>query len=164
VDESTTGQELQNALARIAELENELSRRIDNLDATSGLVRWNVYESSLGYDRDAGKERWGEWVLVGSHKTELEAERQIRLRKEHNHAKNSDRDYGIVEMRWENRHELTLPANSKVTNASSGNYEPDYESARSSTFNKLKIGKQSAAGKAIDTFIKEIRNQESGVK
>ena len=160
---------------------HELPNKVTELQ-TSGLVRWNVYESVLGYDRDAGKERWGEWVLVGSHKTELEAERQIRLRKEHNHAKNSDRDYGIVEMRWEKRHELVLPANSTVTQNALLSEDQEVgrlqsqveelqnklkivtqelpiEAARLNTLNKLKLGRQSAAGKAIDAFIKELKRE-----
>ena len=34
---------------------------------------------------------------------------------------------------------------------------PDYESARSSALNSLKVGRQSMAGKAIDVFIKELK-------
>ena len=40
----------------------------------------------------------------------------------------------------------------------------DFEGIRDRTLKKLKMGRQSAAGKAIDTFIKEVRSQESGVK
>lgn len=35
----------------------------------------------------------------------------------------------------------------------------DYEAVRDRTLNKLKVGKQSTAGKAIDTFIKELRRE-----
>ena len=38
-----------------------------------------------------------------------------------------------------------------------GNFaQPDYEAARDRTLNKLKVGKQSTAGKAIQAFIKEL--------
>ncbi|MEH2262411.1 hypothetical protein [Nostoc sp.] len=40
-----------------------------------------------------------------------------------------------------------------------GNFpQPDYEATRDRTLNKLKIGKQSTAGKAIDAFIKELKH------
>ncbi|WP_392530361.1 hypothetical protein [Nostoc sp. C117] len=35
---------------------------------------------------------------------------------------------------------------------------PDYEAIRDRTLNKLKVGKQSTAGKAIDAFIKELKH------
>lgn len=35
--------------------------------------------------------------------------------------------------------------------------QPDYESLRDRTLNKLKVGKQSSAGKAIDAFIRELK-------
>lgn len=35
----------------------------------------------------------------------------------------------------------------------------DLEAIRDRTLNKLKVGKQSTAGKAIDTFIKELRRE-----
>lgn len=35
---------------------------------------------------------------------------------------------------------------------------PDYEAIRDRTLNKLKVGKQSTAGKAIDAFIKELNH------
>lgn len=35
---------------------------------------------------------------------------------------------------------------------------PDYEAIRDRTLNKLKLGKQSTAGKAIDAFIKELKH------
>jgi hypothetical protein len=38
--------------------------------------------------------------------------------------------------------------------------QPDYEATRDRTLNKLKVGKQSTAGKAIDAFIKELQHQE----
>ncbi|MCF2146008.1 hypothetical protein IQ276_005970 [Desmonostoc muscorum LEGE 12446] len=34
--------------------------------------------------------------------------------------------------------------------------QPDYEAIRDRTLNKLRVGKQSTAGKAIDAFIKEL--------
>lgn len=34
--------------------------------------------------------------------------------------------------------------------------QPDYEAVRDRVLNKLKVGKQSTQGKAIDAFIKEI--------
>ncbi|MEH2399671.1 hypothetical protein [Nostoc sp.] len=38
-----------------------------------------------------------------------------------------------------------------------GNFaQPDYEAACDRTLNKLKVGKQSTAGKAIDVFVKEL--------
>ncbi|MEH2402259.1 MAG: hypothetical protein V7K19_03230 [Nostoc sp.] len=41
-----------------------------------------------------------------------------------------------------------------------GNFaQPDYEETRDRTLNKLKVGKQSTAGKAIDAFIKEIMHK-----
>ncbi|MEH2047520.1 hypothetical protein [Nostoc sp.] len=40
-----------------------------------------------------------------------------------------------------------------------GNFaQPDYEAARDRALNKLKVGKQSTAGKAIDAFIKELKH------
>ncbi len=36
---------------------------------------------------------------------------------------------------------------------------PDYEPIRDRTLNKLKVGRQSSAGKAIDAFIKEIMRE-----
>lgn len=38
--------------------------------------------------------------------------------------------------------------------------QPDYEATRDRTLTKLKMGRQSAAGKAIDTFIKELQHKE----
>jgi chromosome segregation ATPase len=35
---------------------------------------------------------------------------------------------------------------------------PDYEAIRDRTLNKLKLGKQSTAGKAIEAFIKELKH------
>ncbi|MHC0064838.1 hypothetical protein ACWATR_18365 [Nostoc sp. UIC 10890] len=35
---------------------------------------------------------------------------------------------------------------------------PDYEATRDRTLNKLKVGKQSTAGKAIEAFIKELKH------
>ena len=35
---------------------------------------------------------------------------------------------------------------------------PDYEATRDRTLNKLKMGKQSTAGKAVDAFIKELKH------
>ena len=35
----------------------------------------------------------------------------------------------------------------------------DYEAVRDRTLNKLKVGRQSAAGKAIDAFIKELKRE-----
>ena len=182
--------------------------------------------------------------MVGSHKTEEGADRQIQIRKDHNHTMNSRNDYGIVHVRWEKRHELILPANSTVTQVASvtdseevkqlenqvtelqsqvksleakvsyarkqkkelveevtelvqensgfkngeryqrilgelrqaqfevqkitqenqelqnklqtATHELPIEAARDRTLKKLKIGRQSAVGKAIDTFIKEL--------
>ncbi|WP_375513785.1 hypothetical protein [uncultured Nostoc sp.] len=38
-----------------------------------------------------------------------------------------------------------------------GNFvQPDYEAARDRTLAKLKMGRQSSAGKAIEAFIKEL--------
>jgi hypothetical protein len=34
--------------------------------------------------------------------------------------------------------------------------QPDYEATRDRTLNKLRVGKQSTVGKAIDAFIKEL--------
>ncbi|MEH2149935.1 hypothetical protein [Nostoc sp.] len=40
-----------------------------------------------------------------------------------------------------------------------GNFaQPDYEAARDRALNKLKVGKQSTAGKAIDAFINELKH------
>ena len=36
--------------------------------------------------------------------------------------------------------------------------QPDYEATRDRTLDKLKVGKQSTAGKAIDAFIKELKH------
>lgn len=36
--------------------------------------------------------------------------------------------------------------------------QPDYEAIRDRTLNKLKLGKQSTAGKAIEAFIKELKH------
>ncbi|WP_104898469.1 hypothetical protein [Nostoc sp. 'Peltigera membranacea cyanobiont' N6] len=35
---------------------------------------------------------------------------------------------------------------------------PDYEAIRDRTLNKLKVGKQSTAGKAIEAFLKELKH------
>ncbi len=35
---------------------------------------------------------------------------------------------------------------------------PDYEATRDRNLNKLKMGKQSTAGKAVDAFIKELKH------
>ncbi|MBD2416038.1 hypothetical protein FACHB389_35155 [Nostoc calcicola FACHB-389] len=35
--------------------------------------------------------------------------------------------------------------------------QPDYEATRDRVLNKLKVGRQSAAGKAIDVFIRELQ-------
>ncbi|MFN6480424.1 hypothetical protein [Nostoc sp. DedQUE07] len=44
-----------------------------------------------------------------------------------------------------------------------GNFaQPDYEATRDRTLNKLKVGKQSTAGKAIETFIKELTRGSIG--
>ncbi len=37
--------------------------------------------------------------------------------------------------------------------------QPDYSKIRDRTLNKLKMGRQSASGKAIDAFIKELKAQ-----
>ena len=71
-------------------------------------------------------------------------------------------DYGIVAVKWEKRHELMLPADSEdklQTMAVANHVQPDYSSARDRTLKKLKIGRQSAAGKAIDAFIRELKPQ-----
>lgn len=75
-----------------------------------GIVRWNVYESVEGYDREQKKNAWGEWKLVASYKTEYEADTTIASREEHNHRLNSARDYGIVGLRFEKRNEVIAPA------------------------------------------------------
>lgn len=97
---------------------HELHNKVTELQ-TTGIVRWNVYESSKNYNRVADEEEWGEWVMIGSHKTEEGADRQIQIREDHNHTVNSRNDYGIVHVRWEKRHELILPANSTVTQVAS---------------------------------------------
>ncbi len=225
---------------------SKLPKKVTELQ-TSGIVRWNVYESSKNYNRVAGEEVWGVWVMVGSHKTEEAADHQIQIRKDHNHTTNSRNDYGIVHVRWEKRHELVLPANSTVTQDASVTdrsevnqlqsqvtelqrqvksleaklnlarkqkkelaeevtelvqensgfkngerhqrilgelrqaqfevqglrqenqelqnklqtlaSELPMEAVRDRTLNKLKVGKQSAAGKAIDTFIRELKRE-----
>lgn len=38
--------------------------------------------------------------------------------------------------------------------------QPDYQTTRDRTLNKLKVGSQSTAGKAIDAFIKQLQHQE----
>ncbi|MDZ8260633.1 hypothetical protein [Nostoc sp. ChiQUE01b] len=44
-----------------------------------------------------------------------------------------------------------------------GNFaQPDYEATRDRTLNKLKVGKQSTAGKAIEAFIKELTRASIG--
>lgn len=40
--------------------------------------------------------------------------------------------------------------------------QPDYEAIRDRTLNKLKVGKQSTAGKAIEAFIKELTRGSIG--
>lgn len=40
----------------------------------------------------------------------------------------------------------------------SASLAPDYEAIRDRTLNKLKVGKQSTAGKAIEYFIKELKH------
>ncbi len=37
--------------------------------------------------------------------------------------------------------------------------QPDYDSIRDRTLNKLKVGKQSTQGKAIDAFIKQLKQE-----
>lgn len=77
---------------------------------------------------------------------------------------NSRNDYGIVHVQWEKRHELVLPADSVSQHALHGSIDKsidslDLEAIRDRTLNKLKVGKQSTAGKAIDAFIKELRRK-----
>lgn len=81
-----------------------------------GAIRWNVYESVEGYSREQKKNAWGEWRLIGSYKTEYEADKSIASRKEHNHRLNSDKgDYGIVGLRFEKRSEVIAPATADIT-------------------------------------------------
>lgn len=58
----------------------------------------------------------------------------------------------ILELENENQQ---LRQQEKTTSAS---VQPDYEATRDRTLNKLKVGKQSTAGKAIDAFIKELKH------
>lgn len=251
VEEAATGQHSNDELTVTDSEEGERLHNEASELQTSGIVRWNVYESVEGYDRKAGKDAWGEWKLVGSHETEYEADRQIQIRKDSNHRKNSMNDYGIINLRWEKRHELILPANLRVTQQTSvtdseeiqklqnqvtelqkqvksletklkyarkqknelehelteverfnrelqngeamqrvshklqqaedklqtvsrerfelqnklqtlsvtTKSQPDYETLRTRTLNKLKAGRQSTVGKAIDAFIRELKHE-----
>lgn len=47
--------------------------------------------------------------------------------------------------------------NQKLQNNLGNSLQPDYEAARDRALNKLKVGRQSSAGKAIDAFIKELQ-------
>ncbi|MEH2201891.1 hypothetical protein [Nostoc sp.] len=58
----------------------------------------------------------------------------------------------ILELENENQQ---LRQQEKTTSAS---VQPDYEATRDRTLSKLKVGKQSTAGKAIDAFIKELKH------
>ena len=49
-----------------------------------------------------------------------------------------------------------LLENQELQNNLGNSLQPDYEAARDRILNKLKVGRQSSAGKAIDAFIKEI--------
>lgn len=50
--------------------------------------------------------------------------------------------------------------NSELLKTSLGNStQPDYETLRTRTLNKLKAGRQSTAGKAIDAFIRELKHE-----
>lgn len=70
-------------------------------------------------------------------------------------------DYGIIHLRWEKRHELILPANSielqTLPVSHIDNSIDNLDVIRDRTLNKLKVGKQSSAGKAIDAFIRELK-------
>ena len=54
-----------------------------------------------------------------------------------------------------NQTNTALLENLKTASAS---VQPDYEAARDRALAKLKMGKQSTAGKAIDAFIKELKH------
>jgi hypothetical protein len=47
--------------------------------------------------------------------------------------------------------------NQKLQNNLGNSLQPDYEAARDRILNKLKVGRQSSPGKAIDAFIKELQ-------
>lgn len=55
---------------------------------------------------------------------------------------------GLRQENQELQNKSSLPSDSHVP--------PDYEAARVRTLNKLKVGRQSASGKAIDAFIREL--------
>ncbi|MEH1786452.1 MAG: hypothetical protein V7L23_12910 [Nostoc sp.] len=61
----------------------------------------------------------------------------------------------LEQIRELERENQQLRQQEKTTAAS---VQPDYEATRDRTLNKLKVGKQSTAGKAIDTFIKELKH------
>ena len=49
--------------------------------------------------------------------------------------------------------------NDKLQKQLGNSLQPNYEALRSRTLNKLKVGSQSAAGKAIDAFIRELKRE-----
>jgi DNA repair exonuclease SbcCD ATPase subunit len=60
--------------------------------------------------------------------------------------------------------ERLLLENSELQNQVSHSQAPDMNSIRSRVLGKLKMGKQSTAGKAIEAFIREMRHVETGSK
>lgn len=50
-----------------------------------------------------------------------------------------------------------LLENQKLQNNLGNSLQPDYEAARDRTLKKLKVGRQSSPGKAIDAFIRELK-------
>jgi len=53
---------------------------------------------------------------------------------------------------------MNLELQNQLQTSQLGNSQaPDYEAIRDRTLNKLKLGRQSTGGKAIDAFIKELQ-------
>lgn len=57
--------------------------------------------------------------------------------------------------------ELLLLENDELQKKVSNSLAPDYEATRDRTLDKLRMGRQSAAGKAIEAFIKELQRDRN---
>jgi chromosome segregation ATPase len=95
--------------------------------------------------------------LKHSRKEKKELEQQLAdVERENNILKNGTilnrRLEQIRELERENQQLRQQPQTADASLA------PDYEAIRDRTLNKLKLGKQSTAGKAIEAFIKELKH------
>ncbi len=71
------------------------------------------------------------------------------------------KDGTVLKRRLERIQELERE-NQQLRQQTAGNFaQPDYEATRDRTLTKLKMGRQSSAGKAIDAFVKELTRGES---